>query len=255
MPAGPAPAPPESAGRVLVVDDSGFNRTVIAGQIAQLGHQATMAEDGQEAIALLTGSHFDLVLLDIVMPGMDGYIVLARMKADSALRDIPVIMISGVDELESVVRCIELGAEDYLTKPFEPVLLRARIKACLEQKRLRDQERRYLQQVAQLTQAAAAVEDESFNPATLNDLAARPDELGKLARVFQRMARGVATREQQLKREVCELRIEIDHVHAARQAAVITETDSFRRLQQRAHHTRARRADPSPAAAPGAGDV
>jgi len=90
---------------------------------------------------------FDLMLLDIVMPEMDGYQVLERMKRDSALRNIPVIVISGLDEMESVVRCIKMGAEDYLPKPFDPVLLKARIEACLEKKRLRDQEQAYLEQL------------------------------------------------------------------------------------------------------------
>ena len=103
------------------------------------------APDGEAALAALSGSGgspVELALLDVMMPGMDGYELLRRMKADPALRDIPVLMISALDQLESVVRCIELGAEDYLPKPFEPVLLRARIGACLEKKRLRDQDAR-----------------------------------------------------------------------------------------------------------------
>jgi class 3 adenylate cyclase len=95
------------------------------------------------------GSPIDLALLDVMMPGMDGYELLRRMKADAALRDIPVLMISALDHLESVVRCIELGAEDYLPKPFEPVLLRARIGACLEKKRLRDLDVRRARELAE----------------------------------------------------------------------------------------------------------
>jgi class 3 adenylate cyclase len=97
---------------------------------------------------------FDLVLLDIMMPEMNGYQVLERLKSDAALRHIPVIMISALEEIDSVVRCIEMGAEDYLPKPFNPVLLRARIGACLEKKRLRDREVLYLQQIEQEKQRA-----------------------------------------------------------------------------------------------------
>jgi adenylate cyclase len=96
---------------------------------------------------MIRAQSFDLVLLDIVMPEMDGYQVLERMKRDSSLRDIPVIVISALDEMESVIKCIKMGAEDYLPKPFDPVLLRARIEACLEKKRLRDQEQAYLEQL------------------------------------------------------------------------------------------------------------
>jgi class 3 adenylate cyclase len=104
---------------------------------------------GREALAVLAATAFDLVLLDVMMPELDGYQVLQRLKADPALRDIPVLMISALDEMESVVRCIELGAEDYLPKPFDPVLLRARIDACLEKKWLRDREVRHLQELAE----------------------------------------------------------------------------------------------------------
>jgi two-component system cell cycle response regulator len=183
---------------------------------------------------------FDLLLLDIMMPEMNGYQVLQRLKSDPQLRDIPVIMISALDEIESVVRCIEMGAEDYLPKPFDPVLLRARIGACLEKKRLRDQEVEYLRNVDYVTAAAAAVEAGEFDPETIEQVAARPDELGQLARVFQRMAREVRAREQRLKQEVQQLRIEIDETRAARQVAEITETDYFQELQRKANQLRFR---------------
>src|SRR5207249_7056083 len=99
----------------------------------------TTAADGRQALELLNSRPFDLVLLDIMMPNVNGYEVLAEMKASSSLRYIPVIMISAVDEIDSVIRCIELGAQDYLPKPFNPTLLRARVGACLERKRLHDQ--------------------------------------------------------------------------------------------------------------------
>jgi DNA-binding response OmpR family regulator len=99
------------------------------------GHTSAVAENGQQALEMLRAEPFDLVLLDIMMPEMDGYQVLEHMKADGALRDIPVVVISALDKLDSVVKCIEMGAEDYLPKSFEPVLLRARIAACLEEYR------------------------------------------------------------------------------------------------------------------------
>ena len=127
-------------GELLVVDDNEANRDILARRLERQGYSVTVAEDGARALDLLADRPFDLILLDILMPGLDGYQVLARLKASEALRHIPVIMISALDELASVVRCIEMGAEDYLPKPFNPVLLRARIGACLEKKRLRDRE-------------------------------------------------------------------------------------------------------------------
>lgn len=130
----------DESGYLLVVDDMEHNRDVLARRLERQGHTVAVAPGGAEALALLSGSGFDLVLLDIMMPGMDGYEVLARIKAHPDLRHTPVIMITALDDLESVVRCIEIGAADYLTKPFNPVLLRARVGACLRDKRAHDRE-------------------------------------------------------------------------------------------------------------------
>jgi two-component system, cell cycle response regulator len=192
----------------------------------------------------LQGEPFDLVLLDVEMPEMDGYQVLEQLKADPRLRDIPVIMISAVEELESVVKCIGLGAQDYLPKPFNPVLLRARLTACLERKWLRDQEVDYLQQVGRVTAAAAAIKANTFQPESLDEVARRPDELGQLAQVFQEMARQVYAREQQLQQQVQQLRIEIDQERRAREVADITESEYFQQLLGKADELRNRaRAD------------
>ena len=134
-------------GRVLVVDDNEVNRDLLARRVRRQGHTVAIAEDGVEALELLEKQPFDLVLLDIMMPRMNGYQVLEHLKNDPNLRHIPVIVISAVDDINSVVECIELGAEDYLPKPFNAVLLTARISNCLEKKRLRDQERFYLEQL------------------------------------------------------------------------------------------------------------
>lgn len=130
---------PALTGRqVLIVDDMSTTRLMLSRYVRQLGHEETTAANGIEALDLLRRRKFDLILLDVMMPEMDGYSVLEALKSDADLRDIPVVMISGVDEIESVVRCIERGAEDYLPKPFNATLLRARIGACLEKKRLWD---------------------------------------------------------------------------------------------------------------------
>jgi phosphoserine phosphatase RsbU/P len=131
--------------RLLVVDDNEDNRYTLIMRLEIEGYQnIAIAEDGEVALALLRVQEFDLVLLDVMMPKLDGYQVLERLKADGRLHHIPVIMISALNEIESVVRCIELGAVDYLSKPFDPVLLRARVGASLEKKQLRDEVRAHL---------------------------------------------------------------------------------------------------------------
>jgi serine phosphatase RsbU (regulator of sigma subunit) len=135
--------------RVLVVDDNEANRDMLSRRLKRQNIVVEIAENGRQALELVRQQPFDLVLLDIMMPEMNGYQVLQQLKADPALKHIPVVMISAVDDVDSVVRCVELGAEDYLFKPFNPVLLRARIGASLEKKRLRDKERAYLQAVKQ----------------------------------------------------------------------------------------------------------
>jgi len=144
---------------LLVVDDNEDNRYTLTRRLKREGYaNLTTADNGKQALEQLKSRKFDLMLLDIMMPEMNGYEVLEHLKADAELRDLPVIMISAVGEVESVVRCIELGAEDYLPKPFDATLLRARVGASLEKKRLRDEvrewgkqlEARVQEQVAQL---------------------------------------------------------------------------------------------------------
>jgi two-component system cell cycle response regulator len=223
---------------VLVVDDDPVNRMLLSRSLEQQGHRVRLAEDGRRALAAMGAEPFDLVLLDVLMPELDGYEVLARLKQDPRLRHVPVIMVSALEDVHSVVRCIELGAEDYLPKPFDPVLLRARINGCLTRKRLRDLELDYMEQVGYVVEAAAAVEEGAFEPHSLDRVAARGDPLGQLARVFQRMAGEVHAREQALKRQVQQLRIEIDGARAARQVAEITETDYFQDLQRKVDELR-----------------
>ena len=132
---------------ILVVDDDEGNREVLGRRLQRLGYGVVDARDGVEALERMAAGGVDLVLLDVMMPRLDGFAVLARHHDDPAIRDIPVIMISALDDMASVVRCIEAGAEDYLTKPFDPVLLKARVGACLEKKRLRDAEHALLVRV------------------------------------------------------------------------------------------------------------
>ncbi|MEE9570540.1 MAG: response regulator [Gammaproteobacteria bacterium] len=132
----------DETGRILVVDDIESNRDLLSRRLTRDGHHVAVAADGKEALAMLGEGEFDLVLLDLMMPRMNGYEVLKHMKADAELRNIPVIMISALDETDSVIRCIEAGADDYLLKPFNPVLLKARLKSGLENKQWSDDERR-----------------------------------------------------------------------------------------------------------------
>jgi class 3 adenylate cyclase len=135
-------------GTILIADDNRVNRLLLGRGLEQQGHTVVFAEHGREALDLLRNDHFDLMLLDVLMPELDGYEVLAELNRDAVLRDIPVIMTSSLDELDSVVKCVEMGAEDYLNKPINPVLLNARISASLEKKRLRDQQRELISKFA-----------------------------------------------------------------------------------------------------------
>lgn len=135
-------------GQLLVVDDNKVNRILLARGLEQQGHKVELAENGRQALEKLRTGAFDLVLLDIEMPEMNGYQVLEACLQDDELRNIPIIMTSSLDEIESVVKCVELGAEDYLNKPVNPILLRARVNASLEKKRLRDQQRKLIRTFA-----------------------------------------------------------------------------------------------------------
>jgi two-component system, cell cycle response regulator len=224
----------ERPGFVLVADDDAVNRLLLTSGLERDGHRVRAVADGLEALEALDSELFDCALLDVLMPGMDGYQVLQHIRSEPKLRHTPVIMISALDDVESVVRCIEMGADDYLPKPFDPVILRARISAGLARKRLHDLEQEYLEQVGRVVAAAADVEAGRFESRELDSVAGRGDALGQLARVFQRMAIEVLARERLLKQEVRQLRIEIDEARAARQVAEITQTEYFQDLQAKA---------------------
>lgn len=173
------PEAPEPGARILVVDDNEPNRDLLSRRLARQGHSTAVAAGGEEALGRLAAEPFDLVLLDIMMPGLTGYQVLERLKADEDLRHIPVIMISALDDVESVVRCVKLGAEDHLSKPFEPTLLNARISASLAKKRLRDRERLYALSMERELAIGRAIQS-NFIPESL------PDPAGwEIAAAFQ----------------------------------------------------------------------
>jgi signal transduction histidine kinase len=209
----------EEQGQILVVDDNRMNRIKLSRSLEQQGHAVALAEDGQQALDMLADRSFDLVLLDIIMPEMDGYQVLERIKSDPVQRDIPVIVISALDEIDSAVRCIEMGAEDYLPKPFNPVLLRARLNACLGKKRLRDLEKAYLQQEVMLRQ--------SEKLATLGKLSAgMAHELNNPAAAAQRGSAQLQTTFSQLQQT---------HLRLSRLDLADTQLETLATLDQLAH--------------------
>jgi MinD-like ATPase involved in chromosome partitioning or flagellar assembly/DNA-binding response OmpR family regulator len=227
---------PIQGGMILAIDDS--NPELLARQLKRHGYTVTTASSAQQGLRLLKAMPCDLILLDVIMPGMNGLELLEQLKQHETWRHIPVIMISALDEVEGAVKCIELGAEDYLQKPFDPTLLKARIGACLEKKRLRDQEILYLQQVKRLTTAAAEIEAKAFNPSSLNDLNQQSDEFGQLVRVFQRMAQEVQSRERSLEQQVSFLQASIHQDQRLRIADEIATTNHFRQIQKRGKGSR-----------------
>ena len=212
------PAEPEASdtpltggltGRILIVDDSKTQLLKIKSAVTRLGHDVVTCSNGASALEVAAQGNIDVMLLDMVMPGMDGFAVLERMRADVRLRELPVIVVSALDnDIEIVAKAIELGAIDFLSKDLNPIVLKARIRAGLERKRARDVEIDYLRQVARLTRAAAVLEDGKFNPRTLNihEIAARDDGLGKLASVLTSMAQKVYERERVFRNTIATLR-------------------------------------------------
>ncbi len=203
------PAASTRSTNILVVDDLADNRDVLARRLVRQGHAVVLAENGRVALDRLRDQEFDLVLLDVIMPEVDGFEVLEQMQSDARLKRIPVMMISALDDLSSVVRCIESGAEDYLSKPFDPVLLRARIGAALHKKHSRDRRAEYLEQVGRITEAAAAFERGEYTGNALMETMRRDDELGRLARVFHAVVAGVRAQEERLRTQLRDLRAEV----------------------------------------------
>jgi sigma-B regulation protein RsbU (phosphoserine phosphatase) len=167
-----------SGPRLLVVDDNEDNRYTLIMRLEIEGYSnIAIAENGEQALALLGSQDFDLVLLDVMMPKVDGYQVLQQLKVDGRLHNIPVIMISALNEIDSVVRCIELGAIDYLSKPFNPVLLKARVGASLEKKRLRDEVQAHLARMEEELESARQLQMSMVPTMFPQSTAQRPIEI------------------------------------------------------------------------------
>jgi len=195
----------EFPGRVLIIDDNAMSRRKLAMAVRKLGHEWAEASGGEAGLALLKTQDFDLLLLDIMMPDLDGFGVLERLRADRSFGFVPVLVISGLDDdMASVARAIQLGATDFLPKDFDVVLFRARVEACIERKRLRVAELDYLAQVDRIAAAAELMEERSFHPKNLGlePVALRSDSIGRLARVFGEMAQQVYDRERAMARSI-----------------------------------------------------
>jgi DNA-binding response OmpR family regulator/CRP-like cAMP-binding protein len=213
---------------ILIVDDEPYNVDYLEQELEDLDYETISAENGRIALAQVAAEAPDLILLDIMMPEMNGFQVLEQLKANQAWRDIPVIIISAMNDVDSLVKGIKLGAEDYLPKPFDEVILKARIEAGLEKKRLRDQEMAYLHQVDRLTEAATAVNNGTFDPDDLSDIANRGDALGRLTRLFQDMAGDFLAREKHLIDQIRELKAET-HIQVDEDQASQVVFDFFER--------------------------
>lgn len=238
-----AAEPGVRSGRILAVDDDPLNRDMLVSRLVRQGHQVTAAADGLEVLEKVRRQRFDLVLLDVMMPRLDGYETLTRLKADEELRHLPVIMISALDDIASVVRCIEAGAEDYLPKPFNATLLRARIGACLEKKALRDQEMALYKNLVlsqqrlerELSRARGCV------AGLAADLVEDP-RVAPLLAAFERMTGAVSRQETELRATIKELEIQINTTALQGQVCSILEDPSFASLAERARAMRQRRA-------------
>lgn len=174
-----------SGSRILVVGDSSSQRRALTAACERLGHQVTEASDGAAALAGLRSAPFDVVLLDVVMPILDGLATLAEITADRALAALPVIVTAAFDDLDGAARCIEMGAVDFLLMPFQPALLQARIEAALALKRAQDAERLQFARIADLISAARRVEDGACAAAELDAAACSGEPLASLAQVFR----------------------------------------------------------------------
>ncbi len=223
-----------SPGTILVVDDDLLNRILLSTNLREDGYTVALAEDGRQALEMLGAQPYDVVLLDLLMPEMDGYQVLAQMKANSSWRNIPVIIVSSLDEMESILRCIEMGATDYLPKPFDPALLHARINALARQQAVARHRAGIHRTGGACDPGGGGCRGRRVCAGELGPGGPTRRFAGAVGPRHRKMARQVYTREQSLRQQVQELQIEIDEVKKARQVAEITETEHIRDLCARA---------------------
>jgi DNA-binding response OmpR family regulator len=240
---------------ILIVDDTLSQQLLLTAVLRSAGYgEVQTAPSAERAFARLSEDggaggepDVDLILMDISMPDVDGIEACRRIKAQPSWQDIPVIMVTASTETEDLQAAFAAGALDYITKPPKKDEMLARVRSALNLKHEMDarkaRERElldYVEQVGHVTDAAAAVETQTFDQSLLTAVATRGDALGQLARVFQRMAGEVYAREERLRQQVQELRIQIDESKKAREVAEITETDYFRTLQEKARQLRAK---------------
>jgi DNA-binding response OmpR family regulator len=240
---------------ILIVDDTLSQQLLLTAVLRSAGYgEVQTAPSAEQAFARLSEDRgaggepgVDLILMDISMPDVDGIEACRRIKAQPSWQDIPVIMVTASTETEDLQAAFAAGALDYITKPPKKDEMLARVRSALNLKHEMDarkaRERElldYVEQVGHVTDAAAAVEAQTFDQSLLTAVATRGDALGQLARVFQRMAGEVYAREERLRQQVQELRIQIDESKKAREVAEITETDYFRTLQEKARQLRAK---------------
>jgi DNA-binding response OmpR family regulator len=192
-----------------VVDDDETSRRSLSRLLRGLGYDVSQADHGRQALEILMADPIDLIITDISMPHMNGYQLLVHLKASTRTRGVPVIVVSANDDVHTVIQCIEHGAEDHFGKPYEPVLLHARIRATLERKHLRDREAAQRDGIARLIAAAEAVGSSSQDSTLLSRAGNEESELGELARALDRIVTDYRTREAKLESRVRELRREI----------------------------------------------
>lgn len=228
--------------KILAVDDDDFNLEILAKFLHKQGFLVTTAEDGLQALEQIKKSHFDLVLLDVMMPNLDGLETLKRIRAQEELHATPVIMISALDELSSVVRCIEAGAEDYLPKPYNSTLLRARIGSCLARKAWID---RHLNLIDKLEASQHSIDAELQASSAQLDALSRCEagdfDLQPLRDAFGRMHHSLVGQKRQIAETLQDLEIEINRRMVSAQVKSIVSNPDFAALGERAQAMRARR--------------
>ena len=229
-------------GKVLAVDDDGFNLDILAKFLHKQGHVVTTAEDGLEALDILSKTSFDLILLDVMMPNLDGFETLKRIKEQENLLSTPVIMISALDELSSVIKCIECGAEDYLPKPYNSTLLRARVGACLERKAWVD---RHLDLIDKLEESQKIIDAEIKNSEAqleiLHDKYQGVVDVIPLVDAFARMNASLVGQRRQIAETLQDVQIKINRTKVSAQVRTIISNPQFSSLSDRAKAMRARR--------------
>ena len=229
-------------GKVLAVDDDAFNLDILAKFLHKQGHVVTTAQDGLEALDVLSKASFDLVLLDVMMPNLDGFETLRRIKEQEDMLSTPVIMISALDELSSVIKCIECGAEDYLPKPYNSTLLRARVGACLERKAWVD---RHLELIDKLEISQKIIDVEIKNSEVqldlLKDKYQGVVDVNPLVDAFSRMNASLVGQRQHIAETLHDVQIKINRTKVSAQVRTIISNPQFSALNDRAKAMRARR--------------